>query len=132
VNPGSRNHWIGLQLIGTKSNRVGIGAEICVTVSTSRGDRKIYKTVGPGGSFGNNPFRQEIGLGDATAIRQVAIRWPTSGIQQVVTGLKMDGFYKVQEGATTAESWNPPSFKYRLQQPSITSHDSHHPSKASG
>ena len=45
-----------------------IGAEICVTVTTPRGERRIYKTVGPGGSFGCNPLRQEIGLGDAVLL----------------------------------------------------------------
>lgn len=111
INPGNANHWVTLQLTGTKSNRVAIGAEVCVTVATPQGERKMYRTVGPGGSFGNNPLRREIGLGNATAIKQVSIRWPASGIQQVVTGIAMDGFYKVTEGNPTAEKWIVPTFK---------------------
>jgi hypothetical protein len=111
LNPGSKNHWVTLQLTGVKSNRIALGAEICVTVVTPHGERKIYKTVNTGGSFGNNPLRQEIGLGDATSIQQVEIRWPASGIRQTVTHLSMDRFYKIKEGDANAEAWNVPTFK---------------------
>jgi hypothetical protein len=111
INPGTTNHWITLGLTGVRSNRVGVGAQICVTVSTPHGDRKIYRTVGAGGSFGNNPLRQEIGLGDATGIRQVAIHWPASGANQKFTNLSMDRFYKVREDSQNAEPWQVPTFK---------------------
>ena len=101
INPGNTNHWVTLQLTGVKSNRIALGAEICVTVATAQGERKIYKTVSTGGSFGNNPLRQEIGLGSATAIRQVSIHWPASGIQQTISSLQMDRFYKIKEGDPT-------------------------------
>jgi hypothetical protein len=105
VNPGSKNRWLTLKLTGVKSNRLAFGAEICVTVSGPHGERSIYKTVGPGGSFGNNPLRQEIGLGDATGIRDVTIRWPATGVVQTVTGLQPNRFYKIQESASSAEPW---------------------------
>jgi len=105
---------VNLQLTGVKSNRIALGAEICITVTTPQGERKIYKTVGPGGSFGNNPFRQAIGLGNATAIKQVSIHWPASGIDQTVTNLTMDHFYKIKEGDSNAEPWQVPTFKIPL------------------
>jgi hypothetical protein len=111
LNPGNTNHWLTLQLSGTKSNRIALGAEICVTVATPQGERRIYRTVSTGGSFGNNPLRQEIGLGSATGIKQVSIRWPASGIEQTLTHLKMDAFYKVREGEPAAEPWHVPTFK---------------------
>lgn len=111
INPGNKNHWLKLQLTGVQSNRVAIGAEICVTVATPKGDRQIYKTVSSGASFGNNSFRQSIGLGNATAIKQVAIRWPASGLHQILTGLSMDRFYKVREGDTRIELWTVPTFR---------------------
>ena len=120
-NPGNKNHWINLQLTGVKSNRVGIGAQICVTVATPQGERKIYKTVGPGGSFGNNPLRQAIGLGNATAIKQVSIHWPASGIDQTLPSLTMDRFYKVKEGDASAELWQVPTFKFKIPPPSEAS-----------
>jgi hypothetical protein len=111
VNPGNKNHWVTLKLTGTKSNRIALGAEICVTVATPQGERRIYKTVSTGGSFGNNPLRQEIGLGNATRIKQVSIRWPTSGIPQTITGLSLDRFYKITEGVAKATPWKVPTFK---------------------
>ena len=111
VNPGNKNHWVNLTLEGVKSNRIALGAEICVTAATPRGDRQIYRTVSTGGSFGNNPLRQEIGLGDATGIRQVSILWPASGVHQTLTHLSMDCFYKVREGDSEARRWQVPTFR---------------------
>ncbi len=111
VNPGNKNHWITLKLTGTKSNRSAIGAEVCATVDTGSGIRHIYRTVGPGASYGNNPLRLELGLGNAKSIQDVTIRWPASGIIQKLTALKMDRFYTVSEGAATAEPWKLPTFK---------------------
>jgi hypothetical protein len=110
LNPGNRNHWVTFSLTGVRSNRIALGAEICVTVTTPQGERSIYKTVSTGGSFGTNPLRQEVGLGDATSIKQVRIRWPASGIVQVLGGLTMDHFYKVREGDSAAHLWNLPAF----------------------
>lgn len=115
VNPGSKNHWVTLLLTGVKSNRIALGAEICVTVTTPQGDRQIYHTVSTGGSFGNNPLRQHIGLGNATGIKQVSIHWPASGIRQTITNLGMDTFYKIKEGDSQAEKWAVPTFKFPLE-----------------
>jgi hypothetical protein len=98
LNPGNTNHWLKLKLEGTKSNRVAIGARIHVTVQTPDGPRHIYRTVNSGGSFGSNPLRQEIGLGNATKIETVEINWPASGIRQALKGLELDHYYHVREG----------------------------------
>ncbi len=97
-NPGSTNRWLKLKLIGTKSNRIAIGARIHVSVQTPSGPRQIYRTVSSGSSFGCNPLRQEIGLGNATKIESVEINWPASGIHQVLTDLELNHFYQVREG----------------------------------
>jgi hypothetical protein len=102
-NPGHGNHWLKLQLVGVKANRFGMGARLKITLARSQGERFIHRTVGTGGSFGCNPLRQEIGLGDATAIKSVEIRWPGSGTVQTLTGLGMDQFYRVREDANAAE-----------------------------
>jgi hypothetical protein len=106
LNPGSTNHWLKLKLEGTKANRVAMGARIHVTVQTPSGSRDIYRTVSSGGSFGSSPLRQEIGLGDATAISSVEIRWPGSGTHQVLTGLERDHAYAVREGDAQASMIN--------------------------
>ncbi len=101
-NPGHGNHWLKLKLEGVKSNRSAIGARIKVTTKTSAGERTIYKTVNSGGSFGANPLRQELGLGDAAAIERVEIFWPATGKTQVLGPLAIDQSYLVQEDASAA------------------------------
>ena len=102
LNPGNTNHWMKLKLVGVKANRPGIGARLKVEVKTPGGSREICRTVSSGASFGSNPLRQEIGLGNATEITSVEIHWPGSGTHQIVTGLQLDHSYEIHEGATTA------------------------------
>jgi hypothetical protein len=102
-NPGHGNHWITLRLEGVQSNRSAIGARIRVVVDTGGVERSIYKTVSTGGSFGGSPLRQEIGLGKAQSIRRVEVFWPTTGQTQTVRDLSMDHFYRLREGAVSAQ-----------------------------
>jgi hypothetical protein len=101
LNPGSTNRWLKLKLVGTKANRFAIGARFRVTVQTPSGSRELHRVVSSGGSFGSNPLRQEIGLGDATAITRVDIEWPGSRTQQTITGLELNRSYQIREGDAT-------------------------------
>ncbi len=96
-NPGHGNHWITLDLEGVQANRSAIGARIRVRVSTPEGPRDIRVTVGTGASFGANSLQQEMGLGTATAIEEIEIRWPGSNKVQRLTGAALDQAYKVRE-----------------------------------
>lgn len=98
MNPGTTNHWLKLKLVGVKANRPAIGAHIKVTLQTPRGFRELYRVVSSGGSFGSNPFRQEIGLGDALAVTGVEIHWPGSGTVQLLENLERDHSYEIREG----------------------------------
>ena len=98
LNPGSTNRWLKLKLVGTRANRFAIGARFRVTVQTPSGSRELHRVVSSGGSFGSNPLRQEIGLGDATAITKVDIEWPGSRTQQTITGLELNQSYQIREG----------------------------------
>ncbi len=60
-NPGMGNHWLILRLQGTKANRCALGARVRVDLQEGGQRRQLYRTVGPGGSFGANPLRLEIG-----------------------------------------------------------------------
>ena len=99
LNPGHGNRWITLRLEGVASNRMGIGARIRITVATPAGDREIHATAASGGSFGGSSLQQEIGLGDATAIRGVAVTWPASGRTDVYRDVEPNRIYRVREGA---------------------------------
>lgn len=99
ANPASfQNNWISIDLAGTESNKIARGARVKVTVTENGKDRDIYEWVTQGSSFGANSLRQEIGLGKATAIKQVEISWPTTGKKQVFTDMAMNQHYKVTEG----------------------------------
>ncbi len=108
LNPGHDHHWLTLVLEGVEANRCAIGARVAVRVATPTGERTIHVTVGTGGSFGSSSLAQEIGLGDATSILDLTIRWPGSGRSQVLTDLPMDWALKVVEGATSAEPLHRP------------------------
>jgi hypothetical protein len=98
VNPGHGNNWITLRLQGVAMNRAAIGARIKVSVTTPSGDRDIYTTVGSGGSFGASSLQQEIGLGKATAIRELVITWSSSGTSDVYKGVLPNQAYAIREG----------------------------------
>ena len=96
-NPGHGNHFVTLRLQGRQSNRSAIGARIKVHVATARGPRDIYLTEGWGGSFGGSSLQQEIGLGAASAIEAIEVKWP-AGSTQVFREVAMDKVYGIIEG----------------------------------
>jgi hypothetical protein len=92
-NVGRKSNWIGLVLRGTKSNRDGIGAK--VTVYT--GSRRLVRWLTGGSSFlASHDKRLIFGLGGESALVRAEILWP-SGIRQIVTGLKPNGYHQVTE-----------------------------------
>ena len=83
-NPGFDNNWISVRVVGRQSNRSGIGARIMVALKTPTGERRIYRRVNSGGSFGANPLQQHIGIGAAERIERVEVFWPATGNVQVI------------------------------------------------
>ncbi len=98
-NPGHGNAWVSLDLEGVAANRAAVGARVKVVARTPGGERTIHSTVSSGGSFGASSLRQEIGLGDATGIVAVEIRWPGSDETQKIEGLELGRFYKIRQGS---------------------------------
>ncbi len=96
----SENHWIRLELQGTKSNRDAVGTRVEVTV----GGRTIYRQRKGGYSMqcSNDP-RLTIGVGPSAEIEKLVIRWP-SGAVTTEEHLKTDRAYKKiePEGGKTA------------------------------
>jgi hypothetical protein len=97
-NPGFENRWITLRLEGKRSNRSAIGSRIRLALETPDGPRSIYLTVGTGGSFGSASLQQEIGLGNATKVRELSITWPATGTIDRYLDLPLDAIVTVQEG----------------------------------
>ena len=101
-NPGHGNHWIKLRPVGETSNRFAVGARIRIVVPGENGaSREIFSVVGSGGSFGAHSLRPHIGLGKATSIDLLEIRWPGSGLMQQFKGpLPADRIYELREGSS--------------------------------
>jgi len=102
-NPGHGHHVVTLLLQGVRSNRSAIGARVRVRIAEAGGERDVRVTVGTGGSFGSSSLRQTVGLGDATALREIEVRWPASGIVQRFTDVAMDRAYRIREDAAALE-----------------------------
>jgi hypothetical protein len=106
-NPGHGHHFITIELVGTKTNRMAYGARIKVVVDTPDGERELHRAPGCVSSFGGSPRRQEIGLAGASAIKSIEIWWPKSGIRQTFTDVPRDGFIRITEGEDAIESLIP-------------------------
>jgi hypothetical protein len=91
---GNGNHWIRFKLIGHSSNRDGIGAIVTVR---ARGmtQRQCVKS---GSSFlSASSLRILFGLGKATQVDEVVIRWP-SGHEDRVQNPPIDRLVVLEEG----------------------------------
>jgi hypothetical protein len=88
VSPGA-GHWIVLRLRGTKSNRDGIGAVIRI------GNQYNEMTTALGYASSAD-CGVHFGLGSATTVSKIEIRWP-SGTRQTLTGVKADQVLEVTE-----------------------------------
>jgi hypothetical protein len=94
--PG-KNHWITLRLVGVKSNRDAIGAQ--VKISTVSGSQ--YATVTTSGSYqSSGDKRLHFGIGADPSIARVEIRWP-SGTSQVLSDVKADQILTVTEAGSS-------------------------------
>ena len=100
-NPGNANASITFVLEGTSANRSAIGARVTVVTedpSAPGGSREIHRVVGTGGSFGSSSLQLEIGVGSATAIRRVEVRWPNQGGGGAASGSTNSSELQVFEG----------------------------------
>jgi enediyne biosynthesis protein E4 len=89
----TRNHWLTLELIGHKSNRDAIGAEVKVT--TTSGSQ--WQTVSTAGSYlSSSDKRLHFGLGEQAKVQSIQIRWP-SGRTQVLKDVAADRLIKIDE-----------------------------------
>jgi hypothetical protein len=89
-------HWVELALTGVRSNKFAVGAQVRVTA----GGRTQLRFVDGGNSFaGQGSMRLHVGLGAATTIDKVEVRWPT-GEKQAVANVPVDKLTKIIEGST--------------------------------
>lgn len=93
---GDRNAWIGLELVGTVSNRSAIGAKVSLTHNNGKLQYSMVSTAG--GYQSAQDVRIHFGLGRETSVRELLIRWP-SGIVQKIDSPRIRTLHKVTEPA---------------------------------
>jgi hypothetical protein len=95
-NLGRQNHWLGLRLVGKRTNIDAIGAK----VTYQSGDLKRHQFKVGGGSYlsAHDP-RMVLGLGKRTKIDWVEIQWPQpSGKAERFSELPIDRYITIVEG----------------------------------
>lgn len=96
VKGTTKNHWLGLSLIGSKSNRSGIGSRITVTDSSGR--KQIFDANTSGSYLASNDPRIIVGLGSAS-VQKIEVNWP-SGAVQVLSTPQLDRYVVITEANT--------------------------------
>ncbi len=98
----NNNHWIAFHLIGQPATEPGkpgsprdaVGATVWVTAN---GFRQRVDVIA-GGSFASSPDqRPHFGLGTATTIDKLEVRWPSGHTETITPPRKLDGFYTLTE-----------------------------------
>ncbi|MBU1225201.1 MAG: CRTAC1 family protein [Gammaproteobacteria bacterium] len=92
-NVGNSNHWLMIDLEGSRSNRDGIGAVVRVTAG---GVTQIRVQDGGIHERGQNHARLHFGLAKNAQIEKITIQWP-SGLVQELRGEKANQVLRIKE-----------------------------------
>jgi hypothetical protein len=90
---GNRKNWLMLELVGTESNRDGIGTQVRLTAG---GKTQTKWRVSGSGYLSKSDFRIHFGVGDASRIERIEIRWP-SGKTQMFEGAEVNQLMTITE-----------------------------------
>ncbi len=88
------NHRVLFRLVGSKSNRMAIGARVTVFAG---GMTQIDEVRGGGGYNSSNDTRLHFGLAEAAMMSKIEVRWP-SGLSQEFRNVSADAIYEIDEG----------------------------------
>ena len=93
-NDGPVGNYLGLQLVGTASNRDAIGARAVAYCDA----RQVHGQVASGYGFGSsNALALHLGLGQADQVERLEVRWP-SGQSQIWEGVPANRLLRIVEG----------------------------------
>ena len=74
------NDWIDVVLRGRASNRAAIGATVIVTAA---GKRQARAVLSQSSYYSHDDLRAHFGLGTATRVDEIEVRWPSGQVQRV-------------------------------------------------
>jgi hypothetical protein len=102
-NKFPKRHYLRVSLRGTKSNGLGVGARITAEVA----GRRLVRELFPANTYmSQQPCEVHFGLGDATKIDRLTIRWP-SGLVQELSDVAADQFVRITEGVAIVTKVGP-------------------------
>jgi len=91
---GNRNNWVGLNLVATRSNPGAVGA----IITWEAGGVKYRRLKTAGGSYlSSHDPREILGIGQATKIDSIEIKWPSGRIDKL-TNPSLRKYLKIVEG----------------------------------
>jgi enediyne biosynthesis protein E4 len=93
-------HRVLFKLVGTKSNRAAIGARVTIRAG---GVKQLNEVHGGGSYLSQNDLRLHFGLGTATKMESVEIRWPNGNIEKL-ENVPADAIYTIVEGLGMRET----------------------------
>jgi hypothetical protein len=93
----NQNHWLLVQLVGSRSNRSGLGAQLRVVDGAGR--TQWNHSTSSVGYASSSDSRVHFGLGDSRTVRELEVRWP-NGARQVLRNIKVDRIVTLQEPAS--------------------------------
>ena len=98
VTPAA-GHWLAVRLVGTKSNRDGIGAQVQATLPDGR---ILYNhvTTSVGYASSSEPLAR-FGLGKQTRVKELRVTWP-SGLDQILENVPADRILELREGSAAS------------------------------
>jgi hypothetical protein len=90
----NQNHWLLVRLVGSRSNRMGLGAQLRLVTADGRSQwNEATTSVGYASS---SDSRVHFGLGANTTVRELEVHWP-SGTKQLLHGVRADQILVVKE-----------------------------------
>ena len=86
-------HWLAIKLVGTKSNRDGIGTKVELFAGAKR---ELQERVAGSGYLSQNDARLHFGLGNAITVDKISVKWP-SGREQTLENQPVDRVLTIEE-----------------------------------
>ena len=95
-NVGRQGHWLGIRLIGSKSNRDAVGARVTYQADDLK---RSWMKVGGGSFLSSHDPRLVLGIGMRKTMDWIEIRWPQpSALVQRVSDLPLNRYITIEEG----------------------------------
>ena len=91
---GNSDNWLNVKLVGTNSNKSGIGARVKLK---SNGIWQMREILPVSGFGSQNSIRAHFGIGESTSVDSLVVHWPSGHTQVITSGINNNTFITVTE-----------------------------------